>query len=154
MSNPASETVSDGARVAVRLGADYLLRSLQILAELGQGDLITALVSLAIVQANVAHLDSSDAGAAFADIRTLPPDELRRPVSVLSLSASLGLPYETTRRHVGKLLAMGACKRVRGGVVVPTAALDTAWHREHLGRNLVNLRRLVRGLKAAGIDLA
>jgi hypothetical protein len=37
-----------------RLTADYLLRSLKMIGELAQGELLTGLVNLALVQANVA----------------------------------------------------------------------------------------------------
>jgi hypothetical protein len=93
------------------------LRSLKMIGELAGGELLTGLVSLARVQANVAHLDRLAGG--FAGIDTAPPDELRRPVSVLALSSSLGLPYETIRRHVAKMVAAGQCVRVKGGVVAP-----------------------------------
>ncbi|MBN8809175.1 MAG: hypothetical protein J0I47_13200 [Sphingomonas sp.] len=36
---------------------------------------------------------------------------------VLSVSSSLGLPFETTRRHVQSLIAMGLCRRIAGGIV-------------------------------------
>src|SRR5512146_3033182 len=99
----ASPSATDKARVASRIGADYLLRSMKMLGEMTDGDLLAALISLAIVQANVAHIDRGEAGRVFDSTQTIPPDELRRPVSVLSLSASLGLPYETTRRHVARM---------------------------------------------------
>lgn len=143
----------DKARVASRLGADYLLRSLQTLAELADGELLTAVISLAIVQANIGYIDRGGAGRSFDSSHTVPPDEIRRPVSVLSLSQSLGLPYETTRRYVAKMVASGMCVRVKGGIITPAAVLDTPEHRERLRRNLANLRRLFRDLKAAGVDL-
>jgi hypothetical protein len=144
---------TDGARVAVRLGGDYVLRSLRLQAELSGGQLMLGLVSLAITQANVAHL-VGDEGRPYKDLEALPPDEVRRPVSVLSVAQSLGLPYETTRRHVETLIRMGRCQRVRGGVIVPAAAFDTPRHRELLAVNLANLRRLYRGLRAVDVDLS
>lgn len=144
------EAAGDGARAAVRLGSDYLLRSLQMLGELFDGQVLTALISLAIVQANTTHLEGS---GAYRDLEDLPPDHVRRPVSVLAIANSLGLPYETTRRHIEKMIQSGQATRVDGGVIVPRAALDSPRHRERLQANLVNLRRLVRGLAAAGLNL-
>lgn len=141
----------DGARAAVRLGSDYLLRSLQMLAELSDGHMLGGLISLAIVQANTVHLEGS---GAFRDLADLPPDSVRRPVSVLAIANSLGLPYETTRRHIEKMIQTGQVDRVSGGVIVPARALDSPRHLELLGAHLVNLRRLVRGLAAAGLDLS
>ncbi|WP_372786659.1 hypothetical protein [Phenylobacterium sp.] len=141
----------DKSRLVARLAADYLLRSLTMIGELSHGELLTGLVNLALVQANVAHLDRVSSG--FDAIDKPPPDEVRRPVSVLSLSASLGLPYETTRRHVARMLATGQCVRVKGGIVVPTAIVEDARRSKMLEANLVNLRRLVRALRSAGVDM-
>jgi hypothetical protein len=142
---------NDKSRLAARLSADYLLRSLKIVGELAEGELMTGLVNLALVQANVAHLDRVSSG--YDAVDRPPPDEVRRPVSVLALSSSLGLPYETTRRHVAKMLANGQCVRRKGGVVVPAAVVDDPQRMRMLEANLVNLRRLFRGLRNAGVEL-
>ncbi len=143
-----------GARAAVRFGADYLLRSLHMLGELSDGELLTGLISMAIVQANIAHLtQAKDQAGAFPDVERVPPDEMRRPVSIMALANGLGLPYETTRRHVEKMVARGQCVRLKGGVVVPTAALDSDRHRAFVTANLANLRRLFRELRRAGVRL-
>ncbi len=144
---------ADGARAAMRLGTDYLLRTLKDLGELLDGELLTALVALALGQANVAHFDPPDRPGPYGDLAAIPPDAARRPVSVLSLSASLGLPYETTRRHVEKLVRMGVCERIKGGVIIPARAIDNDAHRQVLIAHLGNLRRLVRGLRAAGLAI-
>jgi hypothetical protein len=113
---------------------------------------LTGLVNLALVQANVAHLDR--AGSGFASLDSVPPDEVRRPVSVLALSASMGLPYETTRRHVAKMVKTGQCQRVKGGVIVPAAVVEEDTRRsEMLEQNMINLRRLYRNLRNAGVPL-
>lgn len=151
MSEPSTE---DAARVAVRLGGDYVLRCLRMLGELSGGETMTGLISLAIVQANVGHLDSREGSGLYRDSHDLPPDHTRRPVSVLSISSSLGLPYETTRRHVEKMIRSGHVERVRGGIVVPARALDTPRHRELLAEHLVSVRRLARSLASAGVDLS
>jgi hypothetical protein len=142
---------ADKIRLVARLSADYMLRSLKMIGELAQGELLTGLVNLALVQANVGHLDRM--GSGFNSLDSIPPDEVRRPVSVLALSASLGLPYETTRRHVAKMVETGQCLRVKGGVIAPTAAVDDPRRAEMLEQNLINLRRLYRNLKAAGVAL-
>ncbi|THD61879.1 hypothetical protein [Phenylobacterium sp.] len=141
----------DKSRLAARISADYLLRSLKMIGELANGELLTGLVNLALVQANVSHLDRVSSG--FDSLDSPPPDEVRRPVSILALSANLGLPYETTRRHVAKMVETGQCVRVKGGVIAPTAAVADPRRSEMLEVNLTNLRRLYRNLRAAGISL-
>jgi hypothetical protein len=144
----------DKSRVAGRLASDYLLRSLKMLGELADGDLLTGLVSLAIVQANVSHVDHAlgETGA-FDGLATIPPDVVRRPVSVLAVADSLGLPYETTRRHVTKLIKSGQVVRTKGGVVAPTSVLKDPRRQAMLDANIPNLRRLFRNLKAASVVL-
>ena len=58
-----------------------------------------------------------------------------RPTPVLAVSESLGLPFETTRRHVAELIASNWAGRERGGIVVhvgveegPVATLATLTH--------------------------
>jgi DNA-binding transcriptional ArsR family regulator len=81
------------------------------------GDLVKGLVYTAISAANVKHVTNS-AGAA---IQGVLPDSERQPVSVLGISRSLRLPYETIRRHAEALLQAGICVRVgRNGLLVPT----------------------------------
>ena len=146
---------SDKFRLSVRLATEYFLRSTQLLIEFADGDPVTALVFLAIISANVSHLnaDSPD-GAPHADAGDVPPDEVRKPISVLALAGSLNLPYETTRRHVAKLMRSGQCERVAGGLIVPARALLSDRHTEVMAANLTNLRRLFRALNKAGIDLS
>ncbi|MFL5296940.1 MAG: hypothetical protein ACJ798_11220 [Phenylobacterium sp.] len=143
----------DKLRVASRLGSDYVLRWLKIISDVAEGDLLAGIISLAIIQANIGHIDRDGSGEAFEDLETMPPDSVRRPVSVLALSSGLGLPYETTRRHVAKLIAVGFCVRVKGGVIAPGSVLDGEANRRGLDRHMVSLRRLFRDLKAAGVAL-
>jgi len=134
--------------------SEYLLRSLTLLRNLDWGDQDTALVGLAIAQANVAHLDAPGGeGVAYADVDRAVPDELRRPVSVLAVSATLGFPYETTRRHVARLLDLGVCVRVRGGLVVQSAQVESPRVRELISANFANVRRLFRSLRTVGVEL-
>jgi hypothetical protein len=139
------------ARAAFRLAAQYTMRSVGMLTQLTNGELMPALLSLAIVQANVAHLSAGASDGGFDGIDQIPPDAMRRPVSILALSTGIGVPYETTRRQVSKMIAAGQCKRVKGGVIVPTEVLDTPLHDELLREHLLVLRRLVRNLRAAGV---
>lgn len=138
------------ARLVARLSSQYLLRALKLVAEAYDGEILTAIVAQSIVAANTAHLDARDGqGASYAG--RPPPDELRKPVSVLAIAGSLGLPFETTRRHVNKLVAAGRCVRVKGGVIVPASVLDHPRSAKAAETNLAYVRRFLRELKAAGV---
>ena len=86
--------------------------------------LLDALIAAAVVDANVAPIIRDPAlQAAYAPLRNAPPDEHRRPVSINALAASLGLPFETVRRHVKQLTAHGVLAVAPTGVLVPGAVL-------------------------------
>lgn len=96
-----------------------LLAGIRMLGDLWHGDLLRALVFTAIWTANVKHVTNSAPAAS----ETVLPDDQRLPVSVLAISSSLRLPYETVRRHAQALEKAGICHRVRRqGLVVPAEA--------------------------------
>lgn len=101
-----------------------LLAGIRMLGDLWHGDLLRGLVFTAIWTANVKHVTNT----APAVSQTVLPDELRLPVSVLAISSSLRLPYETVRRHALALEKAGMCHRVRrrGLVVLAEAHLKLA----------------------------
>jgi hypothetical protein len=135
-----------------RLSGEYVLHFLRLLFE--EGDIRDAVVALAIAAANTAHLDQATGpGLRYAAVDSPPPDEVRKPVAILAVAESLGLPFETTRRRVGRLMRRGACIRVGGGVIIPTAFLT----RRQPSRALTNIgyvRKFVRDLAAAGLTEA
>lgn len=94
-----------------------LLAGIRAMRAFWGGDLMKGLVYTAIWTANVKHVTNT----APAGIRAVLPDSQRKPVSVLAISRSLRLPYETIRRHADALLQAGICVRVgRHGLLVPT----------------------------------
>lgn len=140
-------------RLALRFSTEYILRSIDLMTGVMNGDLVKGLIFLAVVQANTQHIVSDDAlSQTYSEADSPPPDEKRRPVSVHALSVSLGIPYETTRRYVNKLLADGYCQRARRGLVVPAEVLTRPEMILALKRNFSNLNRLVTSLKRNGLD--
>jgi len=151
--HPVAAADSVVARTAYRLSVQYILRSLRLMVGEGGYDLITSIVLQGVTAGNVGHLDQDpNHPSPYGDIEHIAPDETRRPISVLALANTLGLPYETTRRHVAKLVADGYCVRVKGGVIATAGSQDEPRHRQGLLTNVANLRRLYRGLKRLGFD--
>lgn len=98
--------------VAARLAGEFFVRGVEIIARAHDGDLLKGIIFTAIA---VANREGGSAGAG---------PEARRPVSVMSVASSIGVPYETTRRYVNLLVAQGLCERMgRSGVVVTEAGL-------------------------------
>jgi hypothetical protein len=152
--NTETPSHNDVQRAVARVSSEYLLRVLRLLSDLQNGELLTVIIGLAIVAANTAHLiDAADPAARYAGRQELPPDEVRRPVSVLALAGSLGLPFETTRRHVNKLVAAGRCRRVKGGVIVPASFLDNPPFLAAAETNVGYVLHFIRCLRRVGLDI-
>jgi DNA-binding Lrp family transcriptional regulator len=129
MATPAPTSVGAPAEdrmarltLASRLAVGFLLDCIAITR--GDGDVIDTLLLGAIIQANVQEINRrADLQVSYADEAGLPPDEVRRPVSMNALASSLDLPFETVRRRVKALARDGWCRFTGDGVIVPTAVL-------------------------------
>jgi len=128
------------------LGADYALRLIRIFTDLFDGDMDLALVFIAAAQAGTDHVrQKSDYLDLLAD--EFFPDDLRQPVSVSALARSLGIPVETTRRHVVKLAKTGYALRTEsGGVIVTSEILRREEIRQAALLNLGAIETLIDGL--------
>jgi hypothetical protein len=148
------ETADDAAvaRIISRLSSEYILRAMQLLIE-AYGEIRTGIIVQTIVTANTAHLDTRGGeGWRYCGLDETPPDEVRRPISIARLAESLDLPFETTRRHVQRLIETGVCVRVEGGVIVPRTVLDQPAAARAALANVGYVRKFVRDVQAAGLE--
>ena len=90
---------------------DHILKAVGELSKPFGGDVTTCLLFFAIARSSVQHMNKSNTVNELA-VDGVFPDQYRRPVSILSMANYLGLPYETARRHVMKLVELDYCKRV------------------------------------------
>ena len=113
---PGEETLDEQLmRAAIRLASNYLLRNVEVMSEAADGDLMAAPIA-----------NDPKLGVAYGQMDAIPPDELRSPISVNALAESLKIPYETTRRHVNKLIKNGFCVKVGArGVIVPSEIISS-----------------------------
>ena len=139
-------------RRAGQLATDYLLRATESLNVALDGDLTKGLVFLAVVQANARPADPPRRKDT-ADDAPLSCDDRRRPVSGGALAASLNIPTETVRRKVKALITAGYLRRMNGGLVAPSEALERPEVLRMIRANYLNLRRLFSQLRGLGIDL-
>lgn len=145
----------ENVRAVLRVGNEFFLRSIDSIVAAQDDDLIAALIFTALWMGNVRHITHSSANMKFGAIDSLPPDEMRLPVSVQTLSNTLRIPYETVRRYVQTMIAGGTCIRLgKRGVVVPTAVHNQPLRRRLFLDGFPSLLRFVDGLKAAGFDFA
>lgn len=125
----------------------YLLRAILAGVDGSKGDIVDAVLLTAIMDADIGHLDEiATLGWRYATYADGPPDGFRRPTSVRSLSDRLGLPYETTRRRVEGLIALGRCVRTEHGV--HARLIDEPRHHAGSQANYAAVRTLLRDLSS------
>ena len=143
-----------GERLATRILVDSLLRQLVIVGGAQKSDVMLTVVYLAILSANLQHIGTdTDTARRYGGVDQTPPDAELRPISAHSLALSLGIPYETARRYIGKLIAAGRVARVKGGVIVPDRLAASEAGKEQVRQFYAVLRRLLINLRRAGFDL-
>ena len=134
-------------RLLARITSDFCLRCLDELRRLFDGEVLTGLIFLAVAAANFDAFKRGDA--------PMRAGAERRPVSIQSLAAQIGLPRETVRRHVQKLTALNLCIPAgtgsRAGLVVPPGVIERPQFLAAAQRNEVNVRWLVTQLRRAGV---
>ncbi len=147
-----TRTGRDVRRASVRHGWDHVLRCVAIAARLTDGDVLHGIVLIAIIQANAEAPRRSSGDPDHRTAADLADDSPRTPVSAYAVAKRLGLPYETVRRHVARLVDEGRCVRVgaRGGVIVPLAAIQQMRPDVLLNQSLESLASLVSGLNSIG----
>lgn len=102
---------------------------------LGRGplDFLDAVILMAVSQANVEPiLRDAALHRQFATYDRVPPDDLRRPISINAVAQSLGAPFETVRRRVTRLSRVRAYRITPAGVFVPGWVVQLGAHRASL----------------------
>jgi len=98
---------ADDVAIAARLAGEFFVRGVEIVARAHGGDLLRGIIFTAIA---VANSESAPVTGGSGE---------RRPVSVMAIAHSIGVPYETTRRYVNLLVNEGICVREgRRGVLI------------------------------------
>lgn len=139
----------------LRVGNEFLMRSIDGMVAAQGNDLIAALIFTALWLGNVRHITNSAANTEFGGMDNLPPDSLRRPVSVQALANALRIPYETVRRYAQAMIKAGVCIRVgKRGLIVPAAVHNQPHRRKAFQESLQSLLRFLGDLKQARFDFA
>ncbi len=119
--------------IAARLAGEFFVRGVEIIARAHDGDLLKGIIFTAIAVAN---------RGGGADSNAL------RPVSVMSVASSIGVPYETTRRYVNLLVSQGLCERLgRSGVVMRAEGLATPAMMAAYQETVTSFNRLATALR-------
>ena len=139
-------------RAVARLCTEFFLETAVGSADFFKGELVTALVFLAIMRENVRHIEHTPENAKiYGDTPSPPPDSEREPVTIYVVAKTLGLTYETARRHVKRLVDDGYCVRTERGLLVPAQVLTRPEVIRANERNLANFNRLLTNSVRAGL---
>jgi hypothetical protein len=142
--------VADRDRAVAHLSFDFVLD----MAGQGIAGLkpLESLLMMAVNQANIAPLTrDSAARSRYGALGAPAPDEERRPVSVRAVAASMQLPYETARRQIKRLQALGVCVVSEAGVVVPADFMLSGAYTEAARYGHERLQGLYRALRTHGL---
>jgi DNA-binding transcriptional ArsR family regulator len=115
------------------------------------GDILDPLIVALVLDVNVSGISQDpELQRRYAGVGDIPPDTLRRPVSISAVAASLRLPYETVRRRIARLAERGACEVTRDGVMVPSSTVNNPGYLMLAGARYERLKRFYWDLKALG----
>lgn len=139
-------------RLVVRLSSDYVLRLAEPISR-HIGDVVTGLVMMDLLIANTEHLSDNQGGADEGGwaAEGFVPDELRRPARPSLLAERLGIPQETVRRHLLRLLKTDRCERTEEGFLIPARILARQPVIQFLQDNRSHLYRLFAALAEFGV---
>ena len=116
-------------------------------------DFVRGLIFITVMAMNVEEITHDPRAAwRFADAQTPPPDEMREPVSVRAVSERTGLPYETVRQHLIRMVDLGRAQRVAGGFIIPGIVLQDPVNLQSGLRIYAWLLRAVGQLERLGFD--
>lgn len=137
-------------RVAGRIANGFALDLIR-LGGFGR-DVIDGLLMAAIGAANVALITRDPVlQLKYATLDQVPPDQLRRPVSINAVATSLRLPFETTRRRIRKLEDIGVIQTTPKGVYIASAPINAPFYRMAFTAHYHKLRALYGRLWRLGL---
>lgn len=139
----------DQKRIVARLSSRWFLQTLTLVKSFGGGDILDGLILLAVTEANTRHLNGPE--GRYHSSSDIPPNDVRRPVSVYVVARELGISYETARRHVQRLIKSGRIERVEDGVVVPDTVFADYDTQGLTAKNYTNVRRFLDQLRDIGV---
>ncbi|MFZ5670960.1 MAG: hypothetical protein ACOY4K_15840 [Pseudomonadota bacterium] len=132
------DLVQSQARVVTRAILNFVVDEIGRQTRRHDGDFVRAAVELAVSQAT-----RGPAGWATDPARS---------VSVRAIAGSLGIAYETCRRKVRALEALGRCRRLGPGVAVSPGNFEGAAYEAASAEQWNRLRGSIAELRAIGFD--
>ncbi len=136
---------------AARLATEFFLRQIVTIARGFEGDFLLGLVFIGISAANNRRITRSpDLIRLYPALTDVPAEEHCAPVSVAALARSLGMPFETTRRYVIRLIDSALCARTDDGLLLTRAALASDKVVDMIATSNADLRIFLAALRRDG----
>jgi hypothetical protein len=149
---PSGESPAN-IRALLRASTELIMRGVDLVGRLNGNDFLRGTIAMTIWTANVRHITCSRDNLKYGGIHQLPPDALRKPVTINAVAVALRLPYETTRRYVGALVQGGIAQRIEGeGVIIPGAQFIRPEYYQAARESYGNIVQTVADLHRAGFD--
>lgn len=144
-----SPAASDNRRAVVRIVAYEMMRISSSMARVHGNDVIEYLVFTAIWVLNTNHLIGD---ARFGELKSIPPDTQRKPVTMDDLRRVAPMPDEILQTYVDRLLASGYVEERPGGLVVPTAVFAQPEMLDGSNELYSHVMTMVRSMRGAGFS--
>lgn len=133
------------SRVIAHFTSEFMLRAAEHIGTYFAHDYEAVILFLAVLTRHGQNVMSDPKlRKRFASLSVPIPDEYTTPVSRLALSRSTGLPRETVRRKVARMLEQGLLvEDERGGLRIPSGLTHDEDLLAVMEPHLPNLRRLL-----------
>ncbi|MBT9470334.1 MAG: hypothetical protein V4514_06135 [Pseudomonadota bacterium] len=109
---------NDNRRAIVRIVGYEIVRIATSMARMHDDDIIEYVIFTAIWVLNTQHLITDKR---YAQLKSIPPDTARRPVTMDELRRTTPMPDHILVSYVEQLVEKGIVERTPRGLVVPTA---------------------------------
>lgn len=112
-------------------------------------DVIEYFVFTALWVLNSSHLIGDQR---YVQLKSIPPDVLRKPASLEELRAALPMPADILQTYVKRLLEKGLAEEVSGKLVVPTAVFTQPEMLQGTSELYESVVQMVTSMRAAGFS--
>ena len=144
-----SPVPSDTRRAVVRIIATEMTKISRAMAKVHGDDVIEYFVFTALWVLNSSHLIGDQR---YVQLKSIPPDVLRKPASLEELRAALPMPADILQTYVKRLLEKGLAEEVSGKLVVPTAVFTQPEMLQGTSELYESVVQMVTSMRAAGFS--
>ena len=144
-----SPVPADTRRAVVRIVATEMTKISRAMARVHGDDVIEYFVFTALCVLNSSHLIGDQR---YVQLKSIPPDVLRKPASLEELRAALPMPADILQTYVKRLLEKGLAEEVSGKLVVPTAVFTQPEMLQGTSELYESVVQMVTSMRAAGFS--